>query len=68
MGELTETVGELKTAFTGSVDGKTKGVNARLDTLEGSEAGRKKITLGAILATIGGLITMAFNFFTGRGG
>lgn len=60
---LSDDVKDLEQALTGTVDGKP-GVNGRLDTVEGqvdgiknAEAGRKRITIAAVLAAFTAVIT-----------
>ena len=73
--DLSRDVKELRGSLTGSVDGKTPGVNARLGTVEGkvddivkAEAGRKRLTVTAVFAAIGAVITGIINYVTGHHG
>ena len=72
---LCDDVKDLEQAFTGSVDGSVSGVNGRLgviegrvDSIENDEAGRKRITITAVLAAvttfIGAVVTGLINHFT----
>lgn len=51
-------IGSITVCLTGSRDGKEKGLNARVDTLEGSEGTRKKWVGVAVSAAITCVVTL----------